>query len=172
MIDSFWNTRIHERKFRIERTKYIIIDVQQTVPCAELEGERSKIGIRPLPTNKKNPLEPSLPVIFFWIRALVFNSKWIIENKFKFNGFEKCKRKLNSSEQRSGAKSRLMTPSEFHVTIFRHLKPNRCIINNPFLYVVIYVTRISWSVYQRSINLLKYTRYASVLWPNIASILH
>lgn len=43
MIDSFWNTRIHERKFRIERTKYIIIDVQQTVPCAELEGERSKI---------------------------------------------------------------------------------------------------------------------------------
>lgn len=65
MIDSFWNTRIHERKFRIERTKYIIIDVQQTVPCAELEGERSKIGIRPLPTNKKNPLEPSLPVIFF-----------------------------------------------------------------------------------------------------------
>lgn len=82
---------------------------------------------------------------------------------FKFNGFEKCKRKLNSSEQRSGAKSRLKTPSEFHVTIFRHLKPNRCIINNPFLYVVIYVTRISWSVYQRSINLLKYTRYASVL---------
>lgn len=167
MIDRFWNTRFHERKFRIERTKYIIIDVQQTVQCAELEGERSKIGIRPLPTKKK--LEPSLPVIFFWIRALVFNSKWIIENKFKFNGFEKCKRKLNSSEQRSGAKSRLMTPSEFHVTIFRHLKPNRCIINNPFLYVVIYVTRISWSVYQRSINLLK---YASVLWPNIASILH
>lgn len=153
MIDSFWNTRIHERKFRIERTKYIIIDVQQTVPCAELEGERSKIGIRPLPTIKKNPLEPSLPVIFFWIRALVFNSKWIIENKFKFNGFEKCKRKLNSSEQRSGAKSRLMTPSEFHVTIFRHLKPNRCIINHPF-FVCCYLCNKDFMVSLSTINQL------------------
>lgn len=72
---------------------------------------------------------------------------------FKFNGFEKCKRKLNSSEQRSGAKSRLMTPSEFYVTFFRHLKPNRCIINHPF-FVCCYLCNKDFMVSLSTINQL------------------
>lgn len=113
-------------------------------------------GIRGAAVQNKKQIKKSfgtIPTRNFFLDTRISVQFEIIENKFKFNGFEKCKRKLNSSEQRSGAKSRLMTPLEFHVTIFRHLKPNRCIMNHPF-FVCCYLCNKDFMVSLSTINQL------------------